>query len=134
MRPALLPALVFLPLVGCAFAIPIRPSLEGSHWQVRSINAEVLPATSAYQVEFRGGHLGGKFGCNSFSGPYRLGPDSIVVGPVAATEMACGPPAMAHEAAGLAALGRPLRIFWTDLGARLVLTSSAGSLDLRRIR
>lgn len=127
-------ALGVLSLGGCGFLIPIRQSLEGSRWQVRSINGETLPATPAYQVEFRGGRFAGKFGCNSFSGPYRLGQESIFVGPVAATEMACPGNAMAHEAAGFAALGRPLRIFWTDFGARLVLTSSAGSLDLRRIK
>jgi heat shock protein HslJ len=121
-------------LAACGFTIPLRPSLEGTRWQVRSINGETLPTTSAYQVEFRGGRFAGKFGCNSFSGPYRLGQESIFVGPVAATEMACAGDAMAHEAAGFAALSRPLRIFWTDLGARLVLTSSAGSLDLSRIK
>jgi heat shock protein HslJ len=121
-------------LAGCASTIGIRPSLEGTRWQVRSIDGQAVPPTSAYQVEFRGGRLAGKFGCNSFSGPYRLGQETILVGPVAATEMACPGEAMAHEAAGFAALRQPLRIFWTDLGARLVLTSSAGSLDLRRIR
>jgi heat shock protein HslJ len=133
-RPLLVLALAVLPLTGCAFTIPIRPSLENSRWQVRAINGERLPPTSEFYVEFRTGRITGRLGCNRFGGLYWLGPETITVHPVEITEMACDPVAMAHEAAGLAALRTPLRIFWTDLGARLELTSATGSLDLRRTR
>jgi len=133
-RAGLFVLLGALPLAGCAFSIPIRPSLEGSSWQVRAIDGEVLPPTSAYRVEFGGGRIGGRLGCNRFSGLYWLGSESIVVHVVETSEMACDRATTAHETAGLAALRQPLRIFWTDLGARLKLTSSTGSLDLRRIR
>ena len=123
-----------LPLAGCAFMIPIRPSLEGSRWQIRAINGETLPPTPNYRVEFRNGRLEGRLGCNRFSGIYSLGAETITFSLGGVTEMACGPVETAHEAAGLAALRQPLSIFWTDLGGRLVLTSSGGSLDLRRIR
>lgn len=122
-------------LTGCAFSIPIRPSLEGSRWQIRSINGEAVPPLPNYYVEFRHGQISGRMGCNQFSGPYRLDAEAIVVGGLSTTEMACDAATTAHEAAGFAALrGRSLRIFWTDLGARLVLTSATGSIDLRRMR
>lgn len=127
-------ALSLLPLAGCAFSIPIRPSLEGSRWQVRSIDGKVLPRTPNYQVEFGRGRISGRFGCNRFSGLYQLGRESMVIHVVETTEMGCDVVTLAHESAGLAAVRQPLRIFWTDLGARLELTSSTGSLDLRRIR
>lgn len=128
-------AFSMLALAGCAFTIPIRPSLEGSRWQVRAINGEAMPATPTYHIEFGGGRISGRFGCNRFSGPYSLGTEAILVGGFETTEIGCDATTMAHEAAGLAALrGRVLRIFWTDLGARLELTSPTGSLDLRKIR
>jgi hypothetical protein len=65
---------------------------------------------------------------------YWLGSESIVVHVVERSVMACDRATTAHETACLAALRQPLRIFWTDLGARLILTSSTGSLDLKRIR
>lgn len=122
-----------LALGGCAFNIPIRPSLEGSRWQVVRINGQDVPRTPDYQVEFAGGQFGGKLGCNRFGGSYVLGAETITVGPIAATKMACMGRAMSDEQAGFAAMALPLRIFWTDLGARLVLTSPNGSLDLRKI-
>ena len=128
-------ALALLALAGCAFSIPIRPSLEGSRWQIRAINGDPMPPLPNYYVEFRHGQISGRMGCNLFSGPYRLDAEAIVVGGLSTTEMACDATTTAHEAAGLAALrGRSLRIFWTDLGARLVLTSATGSMDLKRIR
>ena len=132
--PLLFLPLTMLALAGCAFTIPIRPSLEGSRWQVRAINGQVLPPTPNYQVEFRNGRLEGRLGCNRFTGIYSLGAETITFSLSGVTEMACDAAATAHETAGLAALRQPLRIFWTDLGARLELTSSTGSLDLRRIR
>lgn len=120
-------------LGGCAFTVPIRPSIEGSRWQVTRINGGQVPATPQYQVEFRDGRFGGRLGCNSFGGPFSLGAETLMVGPVAATKMACAGRGMADEAAGFAIIGQPMRMVWTDLGARLILTSPAGSLDLRRI-
>jgi heat shock protein HslJ len=119
-------------LSACAMSIPIRPALEPSRWQVIAINGQPTPASDSYMVEFRGGQIGGRLGCNQFGGPYQVSGGVMTAGPIAATRMACSEPAMSHERLGLAALGHPLQMGWTYSGSRLTLAGAGGSITLSK--
>jgi len=128
---AFLAASLLLP--ACATPIPLGQPLEPSRWQVIAINGQSVPSSDSYRVEFRGGRFGGRLGCNHFGGPYRLRGGTLMVGQIASTMMACSEPAMSHERLGLAALAQPLQMGWSEGGARLTLSGSAGSISLARI-
>jgi heat shock protein HslJ len=72
--------------------------LAGSEWRPVRIGAAPWPEDSGIFVRFESeGRLAGHGGCNRFMGSYALGGDTIEIGPVAATRMACPEPAMEHE-------------------------------------
>ena len=79
--------------------------LAGSEWRpVRLGASDVAPDTKAF-VQFRsGGELAGQGGCNRFFGRYKIEGETIEIGPIGATRMACPEPVMAQEASLLAAL------------------------------
>jgi heat shock protein HslJ len=68
---------------------------------------------------FAGETVGGSTGCNRFTGPYTVDGDSLEIGKIALTQIACEPPADAVERGYLDALARVAR--WRLDGADLVL-------------
>ena len=78
--------------------------LAGSEWRpVRLGASDVASDTKAF-VQFRsGGELAGQGGCNRFFGRYKIEGETIEIGPIGATRMACPEPVMAQEASLLAA-------------------------------
>jgi len=128
-RPALIA--VAAGLAGCASVSTTPASLEGTSWTVASIDGAATPRTDAYRLEFRDGRIGGKFGCNGFSGPYSLAANTLTAGNVAATKMACPGPADTFEREGFAVLAQPMHLQWQS-GSRLTLNNSAGSIALER--
>jgi heat shock protein HslJ len=68
---------------------------------------------------FAGETVGGSTGCNRFTGPYTVDGDSLEIGTIASTQIACEPPADAVERGYLDALARVAR--WRLAGADLVL-------------
>src|SRR3712207_3260071 len=76
-------------LAGCTSISTTPTSLEGTSWTVAGIDGATTPRTDAYRLEFRDGRIGGKFGCNGFSGSYSLAGDTLTAGNVAATRKAC---------------------------------------------
>jgi heat shock protein HslJ len=119
-------------LAGCASVSTTPASLEGTTWTVAGIDDAETPRTDAYRLEFRDGRIGGKFGCNGFSGPYSLAGDTLTAGNVAATKMACPGPADTFEREGFAVLAQPMQLQWQS-GSRLTLTNAAGSIALERL-
>jgi heat shock protein HslJ len=119
-------------LAGCASVSTTPASLEGTTWTVARIDDAATPRTDAYRLEFRDGRIGGKFGCNSFSGPYSLAGKTLTAGNVAATKMACPGPADTFEREGFAVLAQPMQLQWHS-GSRLTLTNAAGSIALERL-
>ena len=117
---------------GCAMAPHAGPPLDGTRWQVTAINGHATPGTAQYRVEIAKGRIGGRFGCNSFGGDYRVRGTVLVAGQVAATEMACPDPNMTFESWGFAVLGQPMQMDWSDAAKRLTLSNAAGSLELMR--
>ena len=99
-------------------------------WTVTSFytgNAVQGPATgSTLTAEFDGAQISGNSGCNTFSGPYTVSGQTIRIGPLASTEIACTDPALqAQEQQYLAALGlaRTFRV----TGSRLDLLREGGT-------
>ena len=119
-------------LAGCASVATSPTSLEGTSWTVAAIDGAATPRTDAYSLEFRDGRIGGKFGCNGFSGPYSLAGDTLTAGNVAATRMACPGPADTFESQGFAVLAQPTQLQWQS-GSHLTLTNAAGSIALERM-
>jgi heat shock protein HslJ len=78
---------------------------------------------------FEAGTVGGSTGCNRYSGPYTVHGDSLALGRIAATMMACPPPVDAIERAYLSALGKVAG--WRSEGEALVLVDADGA-DLLR--
>jgi len=128
-RPALI--LAAAGVAGCTSISTAPTSLEGTRWMVAGIDGAATPRTDAYRLEFRGGRIGGKFGCNGFSGPYSLAGDTLTAGNLAATRMACPGPADMFEREGFAVLAQPMQLQWQS-GSRLTLANAAGSIALER--
>ena len=73
--------------------------------------------------------VGGSTGCNRFTAPYSAGSDTMEIGVVASTQMACVPPADTVERAYVDALGRVAE--WRQEDTELVLLDDDGSELLR---
>jgi heat shock protein HslJ len=81
-------------------------SLEGVPWVLASgLDVEGWEGV-APSATFADGTVGGSTGCNRYTATYTLDGDELEIGPIAATRMACIPPADAVERAYLAALER----------------------------
>lgn len=73
------------------------------------------------------GSVAGFAGCNRFNGQFMVDGETLAVGPLAATKMACGAPADLVERRYLEVLGAATR--WSiDGNGRLILQGGAGSL------
>lgn len=106
-------------------------TFEDTRWQVTAVNGQQTPRTHMYQVRFSDGQMLGRFGCNHFSGPYKVRKELMTVTNVASTLIGCPEPAATHEAQAFAVLGRPMRMKW-DSGQRLGLSNEVGSITLQR--
>jgi heat shock protein HslJ len=79
---------------------------EGTPWVLAS-GAEVDGWEEfAPTARFEGGTASGSTGCNRYTGPYTLDGDTLELGAIASTRMACAPRADAVEREFLAALER----------------------------
>ncbi|HSO45047.1 MAG TPA: META domain-containing protein [Rhodoferax sp.] len=78
-------------------------TMEGNTWQLAALDGKSLGAAGMagrpVTARFEGGRVSGFSGCNQFTGAYTLDRDSLVIGPLAATMMACPEPQMALEKA-----------------------------------
>mgnify|MGYP000746007021 CR=1 FL=1 len=79
--------------------------LAGSEWQPTVIGDMAIPKDADVFVQFQAeGELRGHGGCNGFFGSYRISGDSLEIGPLGATHMACPDPIMDRESAFMKAL------------------------------
>ena len=108
---------------------PERPELEGVPWVlVAGIDVEGW-AAFAPSATLDGQRISGSTGCNRFTAAYALDGAALAVGPVAATRMACPPPAEAVERAYAGALERVAG--WRVEEGELVLLAADGGELLR---
>jgi heat shock protein HslJ len=124
-------ALTALLCAACTSITVDARTFEGTRWHVTAINERATPATGDYHVEFKGGQIGGRFGCNSFGGRYSVAGDRLTANNVRSTMMACSNPAASLESAGFAVLNQPMRWTWVT-GKKLTLSNAAGSIKLVR--
>jgi heat shock protein HslJ len=102
-------ALVFVGLVlaGCERNQPDRSTLAGTQWVLVTLEGQPpLAAGTVPSAEFTADQISGSTGCNHYFGAYEVRGDTLTLGAVASTEMACLEPAgvMDQEQAFLAAL------------------------------
>ncbi len=102
-------------------------SFAGVPWKLVS-GVEGIEAAPPSAV-FQDGIVGGFTGCNHFSAPFTVDGSSMEVGMIAATQMACPPPADAVERAYLDALAQVAG--WRMDGDALVLVNGDGDELLR---
>jgi heat shock protein HslJ len=107
------------------------PGLVGPTWELTGYNngrggvQSVLTGTHSTAVFSPEGQTNGSAGCNTFFGPYQTSGNSLTIGPLASTRMACDPPIMQQEAAYLAALQNTAQYqFESD---QLVLRDATGA-------
>ncbi len=114
-------------LAGCC-RIPAQP-LEGTTWRLTSPGALAADATGAkagpLTVRFQDGRASGFSGCNRFTGGFTRTGDTLTVGPLAGTMIACPEPRMALEKGFLDALSGAHRV--AIAGDRLTLTPASGA-------
>jgi heat shock protein HslJ len=110
--------------------------LGGSRWIATMINngrggvASIVEGTVVTAEFGTDGRVAGSGGCNRFSGEYTLEGDSLAIGPVASTRMACFEPEGVgqQESAYFAALARVSS--WSFREERLQLRAADGALQV----
>ncbi len=105
-------------------------TFEGQPWVLTAgIDVPQDVAVVWPSATFEDGTVSGSTGCNQYSGPYSVDGDSLELGQLAQTQMACAPPADRIEQSYVAALGRVAG--WRLDGEGLVL-SDADDAELLR--
>ncbi len=117
--------LAVLAIVGCR---PAEPAINLKTWRVVALGDQVAPvgAGGHYLTMYFGpgtGRLSGFAGCNQYNGPYTLIGDSLTIGPVVSTKMACIE-SMDLESRFLSAL--PALTHWQVTDSTLTLTGAGG--------
>jgi heat shock protein HslJ len=79
--------------------LPTGPSavspLAGTSWVLQRLgDVEVLGGAAATLAFADGGRISGSGSCNQFSGTARVDGQSLTIGPLAVTRMACAEPVM----------------------------------------
>jgi heat shock protein HslJ len=97
---ALLPILVVIALSVLACSPPVLgPSdpLRSTSWELMAYRKSRPIEGTTITAVFEEGQVRGSSGCNTYFGSYEVSGDSITVGPLAMTEMACLEPEGAME-------------------------------------
>jgi heat shock protein HslJ len=100
--------------------------LGGKHWVLASARDVPLPLGVVPTAGFHEGVVRGYTGCNQYSASYSVDGDSLEVGELATTRMACEPPRDEVEKQYVRALGQVTT--WSRDGDELVLSNGEGEL------
>jgi heat shock protein HslJ len=107
------------------------PSLVGPNWQLLAYNngrnavQSVMIGTQPTAMFGADGQVSGSGGCNTFNGPYQSTANTLSIGPLASTRMACDQPVMDQETAYFAALERTTTYRFEN--GRLMLADAGGA-------
>jgi heat shock protein HslJ len=120
---------VLLALVGCGSSADVSPEdLEGPTWTVvEGMNVDV-PGGATPTAEFSQGQLSGFSGCNTYQTSYDVDGDTMTIGEVAGTLIACDEPTMAVETDYVASLKSVQT--WTIENDHLLLQDGEGDFIL----
>lgn len=134
-------ALFAVAATGCGSGISLDEPIEGPLWMLAELGDQpVAPGPdprSDPQIQFdrANGRVSGSGGCNRMSGTYQRSGNSLRLGQLAATKMACvDPQRSSNESAFFAALQSatnyrlqgPGRLALLDAGGRTVATFNGG--------
>jgi heat shock protein HslJ len=117
-------------LNGCGGDILPPERLADTAWSIVEIDGQAVQGET-YVLQFATDRLSGQAGCNRFSGGYSQSGETLTVGPVAATRMACPGPRMDHERRALELLSGEVHLAYPD-GDTLVLTGNGTTMRMRR--
>ena len=129
-----------LPLAACASSTDsgsggdVPQSLAGTAWDLAqyapagATELSPVPEGVTPTAEFTADQVSGSGGCNRFTGGYTTDGDTLTIGPLASTEMACVGDASTVEADYFARLGEVKTYAITD--GTLTLSDSAGQVVL----
>ena len=111
--------------------------LDGTNWVLISYMTPdgtnyTVPMSVSPTAKFSGGQFSGFAGCNTFTGPYTQSGETIAIGPLAGTKMACEQPLLGVEAAYVQARGAGNTA--TAAGTTLRLTEQGGFSALEYVR
>jgi heat shock protein HslJ len=104
-------------------------SLDGSSWKLVEGANIPNPDSVTMTIQFEAGRASGSGGCNRFTSPYEQEGESISLGRLAATRMACPDEVMSAESAYFSALETVSS--WSTTGGVLVLADRSGQALLR---
>lgn len=104
-------------------------SLDGTSWTLVAGSGVTFPNDVALTIQFDGGTASGSGGCNRFTGSYEEDGNSLSLGRVASTRMACPEEIMDAENAYLSVLESVSS--WSATDSELVLSDSSGQELLR---
>ena len=116
-------------MAGCGDDDSDVSKLETGLWVVISARDVPLPLGVVPTAGFHEGVVRGSTGCNQYSGPYSVDGESLEIGDLATTRMACPPPRDEVEREYVSALG--LVTTWAIDGDELVLSDASGEELLR---
>ena len=119
-----------LALEGCGGGIVPEDSLAYSRWSIESIDALAVEGED-YFLAFSEDRLSGRAGCNGFSGSWSRSGDTLTLGPLTATRMACPWLRMELERRAFAVLRGTVRVDYRG-GGVLVIAGNGGTIELRR--
>jgi heat shock protein HslJ len=113
--------------------LPGNP-LANTNWSLQTLNVNQLPTAGTIQTIFfsPASTVTGNGGCNQFNGPYVVSGQSLHIGPLATTSMACDTALSAQEQAYLQALQSTASFELT--GNQLILRDGGGREVARFLR
>jgi heat shock protein HslJ len=110
-----------------------RPSLAGSEWLLEDLGGSgVIDSVQATLAFPEAGKVAGDGSCNRFFGPAQISADSIKLGPLASSRMACPEAVMNQEKRYLDALQAAERFEWK--AAHLLIYCKGSERPLRFTR
>ena len=108
-------------LSGCGGDVLPPAALDGTHWQILSIDGRPVVAGAEASLGFADGRISGTAGCNRLSGSFASDGNRLTVSQVATTRMMCPPELMAQEARLLELLRQSLGMRF-DARGRMILS------------
>jgi heat shock protein HslJ len=76
-------------LSSCSLFGSSQTELDGSRWQLQSLNGSGVAESLVVTAEFNDGRISGSSGCNSYGAGYTAADGKLKVETIAMTEMAC---------------------------------------------
>lgn len=118
-------------LQGCGGGYLPPETLNGTNWNILSVNGKAALADVEANLSFNDGRVTGTAGCNRLMGSYSQSGDTLDFTQTASTRMACPAPHMEQERAVLSALQTGTKLHYNDDG---VMELRAPNGDIIRLR